>query len=345
VYLSREIMTAPSFIATTGHGLAIARAQPGKNDGQWTVDQTLTDQDVRCLAADPLNRGVIYAGTQGKGVFRSADGGQSWLPAGLSGKVVKALAVSPIDSGVVYAGTKPPCLFVSRDSGASWTELEAFRRTPGRRFWFSPAETPFTAYIQGIALSPTDPQTIVVGIEAGAVVRSADGGQSWAGHRQGALRDCHSIMFHASNGNWVYEGGGTGVGAAFSQNAGDTWTQPAAGLDRHYGWACAADPERPEVWYVSLSPMGRGVPQAHVDGAANAYIFRSMGGEPWQKLTGGLPDPLNYMAYALVTDPNAPGHLYAGLSSGEVWHTAHYGDAWERLPFNLGGIYRTMIIV
>ena len=36
--------------------------------------------------------------------------------------------------------------------------------------------------------------------------------------------------------------------------AGVTWTQPRAGLDRHYGWAVAADCEHPEVWYASLSP-------------------------------------------------------------------------------------------
>jgi len=47
--------------------------------------------------------------------------------------------------------------------------------------------------------------------------------------------------------------------------------------------------------------------------------------------------------YALLTDPDAPGHLYAGLSNGNVWHSADYGDAWQKLPFNLKGIHRTMI--
>ena len=190
---------------------------------------------------------------------------------------------------------------------------------------------------------------IVVGIEAGAVLRSTNGGQTWEGHRPGALRDCHSITFHALNGDWAYEAGGTGVGAAFSRDAGKTWRQPRGGLDRHYGWACAADPAHPEVWYVSASPIFAKsqffVPAAHVDGEANAYIFRSAGGAPWQKLNGGLPQPLNYMAYALVTDPNAPGHLYAGLSNGEVWHSTDHGDAWTLLPFNLKGIHRTLVML
>jgi hypothetical protein len=183
---------------------------------------------------------------------------------------------------------------------------------------------------------------IVVGIELGAVVRSADGGQTWQGHRPGALRDCHSLTFHARDGAWAYEGGGTGAGAACSRDGGQSWRQRRAGLDRHYGWAVAADPAQPEVWYAALSP---GPTKAHAEGRAEAYIFRSAGGAAWEKLGGGLPQPLSHMPYALLTDPAAPGHLYAGLSSGEVWHSADHGEHWRQLPFSLGGIHRTMILV
>jgi hypothetical protein len=210
----------------------------------------------------------------------------------------------------------------------------------------SPAEPPFSAYVQAIALSPVDPGVIVAGIEAGAVVRSEDGGQTWSSHRKGAVRDCHSLQFHSSNGSWVYEAGGGG--AAVSHDAGHTWQQPRQGLDRRYGWACAADPSRPEVWYASLSKsfsFPRLEPAAHIDGQANAYIFRSSGGAPWEKLGGGLPQPLDYMAYALLTDPDAPGHLYAGLSNGDIWFSADYGDSWEKLPLNMKGIHRTLIML
>src|SRR5271166_5267189 len=116
----------------------------------------------------------------------------------------------------------------SRDGGANWADLRSFRRIRSRWFWFSPAEKPYSAYVQAIALSPTDPSTIVVGIEAGAVVRSTDGGQSWSGHRRGALRDCHSLTFHSTNGNWVYEGGGS-IGAGVSVSRGAVWQTLAGG--------------------------------------------------------------------------------------------------------------------
>jgi hypothetical protein len=97
--------------------------------------------------------------------------------------------------------------------------------------------------------------------------------------------------------------------------------KPKAGLDRHYGWACATDPVRSDVWYVSASPSAF---KAHSGGEAQAYIFRSMGGGPWQKLGGGLHQPLDYMPYALLAD---------------------HGETWQRLPFNLKSIHRMLIML
>jgi hypothetical protein len=266
----------------------------------------------------------------------------------LSEQVVKSLAISSLEPGVIVAGTKPPMIFSSRDGGAHWTELHSFRQMR-RWFWFTPAEAG-APYVQALALSPTDPNIIIAGIEAGAVLHSADGGKTWRGHMKGALRDCHSLAFHAKNGTWVYQAGGNGAGAAFSRDGGVTWMQPKAGLDCHYGWACAADPLRPEVWYVSVAPLfvfphfGK-MPIAHYDGYTHARIFRSSGGAGWQKLAGGLPQPLDHMPYALLTDPAAPGHVYAGLSNGDVWYSSDHGDTWRQLPLNLGGIYRSLIMI
>ncbi|HEX9133272.1 MAG TPA: hypothetical protein VF844_13350 [Ktedonobacteraceae bacterium] len=326
-----------SFLATTGQGIARAGYT---TTAEWSVEYLLLDQDVRCLAADPLNPAVVYAGTQGNGVLRSSDRGKTWRPCGLSGQIVKALAISPARPGTVYAGTKPACLFVSRDEGNTWTELPSFRQIRSRRFWLSPAEPPFIGYVQSIALSPTDPNIIVVGIEFGAVVRSHDGGQTWTDHRRGALRDCHSLTFHVTNGDWVYEAGGTGAGVAVSQTAGDRWTQPGEGLCQHYGWAVAADPAQPALWYASVASSAL---KAHRDQRAEASLVRMTEGQSWQTLAGGLPQPLTSMPYALLTDPTAPSHVYAGLANGEVWHSSTSGEIWHQLPFTLGRIARTLI--
>ena len=112
--------------------------------------------------------------------------------------------------------------------------------------------------------------------------------------------------------------------------------------------SCAADPADPTVWYVSAAPHAvfpqlHKMPRGHFEGEANAFIFRKRGNDRWEQLGGGLPQPLNHMAYALVTVQDAPGHLYAGLSNGDVWHTADYGDHWQQLPFNLGSIRYSLV--
>lgn len=328
-------MRPKTFIATMGSGIVRASCQPS---GQWSVMHALEEMDVRCLAVDPLNPAAVYAGTNQHGMMRSDDRGETWQPAGLSDQNIRAIAASPTQAGVVYVGVKPPALYVSRDGGQTWVELESFR---GMRqgWWFTPAE-PGPEYVQAIALSPTDPKLILAGVEFGAVLRSEDGGITWAGHRKGALRDCHTMTFHASNSNWAYESGGGG--AAFSRDGGQTWSRPRRGLDRSYGWAVGADPARPEVWYTSQSP---GPFKAHGDKSAEAYIYRSAGGAAWEKLNGGLPQPLDHMPYALITDSAAPGHVYAGLSNGDVWHSTDHGDNWQRLPFNLGRIHRSLVMV
>jgi photosystem II stability/assembly factor-like uncharacterized protein len=325
------------FLAIGNQRIQRAACVPGED---WWVE-TVLNEPVKpvTLAADPANAAHVFAGTNGKGIYHSTDKGETWSHLGLDGQIVKSIAVSPHNSKVIYAGVKPAAMFKSVDGGHTWAELDGFRRIPNRWWWFSPAEKPFQPYVMAIAVSPTEPDVVLAGIEFGAVVRSEDGGRSWSGHRQGAIRDCHSLKFHAHSGQWAYEAGGTGGGAAVTRDGGRTWHQPKAGLVKHYGVACAADPERPEVWYASVA---RGPGKAYGDGA-EAYLYRASGGADWQPI-GWEPQPMGQMPLALVTVPGRPGHLYAGTSGGQVWLSTDYGDSWSRLPFNLGVVGLSMLV-
>jgi photosystem II stability/assembly factor-like uncharacterized protein len=157
-------------------------------------------------------------------------------------------------------------------------------------------------------------------------MRSTDGGETWQDHRPGAQRDVHSLAWHPHAEGRAYEAGGGG--AAFSEDAGDTWKPADDGRDRHYTWSVAVDPEDPELWYVSASSgpfaaHGRGDPQAHV--------YRRRNGA-WDTLAGGLPDPLPSMPYALVATED---RLFAGLASGELWESRDHGDSWLRCDLKL----------
>jgi len=291
------------------------------------VDVMVPDVDVRCLVADPNHSGRVWAGTQGAGILRSNDAGVTWTSAGLDGMIVKALAVAR--DGRVYAGTKPPLLFVTENEGRRWVELKSFRK---RRefFWFSPAEKPFTPYVQGLAVND---DVIVAGIEAGAVVRSADAGETWQGHRRGALRDCHGLT--AAAAGRFFEAGGTGGGAACSVDGGTSWLRPK-GHRRHYGWAVAVDGDDPSLWYFSSAPGVR----AHSDDA-DAAIYRCRDADTCIELGGGLPVPMKAMPYALITGP-AANQVVAGMSDGAVWESSDAGDSWHAL-FRVPGVNRAMI--
>lgn len=329
-------MSNQIFLATFDKGVSRAYSDP---EGQWQIEKRAVEYNVTTLAADPSNPQILFAGTP-DGILRSDDNGRNWLPSGMSGEHVKSLAVSLHDPDIIYAGTKPARMHVSRDGGQSWNELDGFRRIPNRWWWFSPAEPPDRRpYVMNIALSPTDPNVILAGIEFGAVVRSDDGGLSWSRHRSGALRDNHSLKFHATNGDWLYQAGGTGGGASFSRDAGQTFQKAKKGLVKNYGIVCAADPVNPEIWYVCVAPS----PFKAFGSSPEIYLYRSSraGWEPigWQS------HPLPVGPTTLTTIPGAPGHLYAGLYNGDIWHTADYGDTWDKLPFSFEGIWYSLIII
>ena len=328
-------MNGRSFLSSTAD--RVARLVEG--DG-WTADEHLQGEDVYSLATGPVGSGLVLAGTEGNGVFRSRDRGATWESSGLDGEHVMAIAVAPGDPDRLYAGVRPPAIYRSDDGGATWTECEAFLDIRGRRIWRSPASPPFTAYVNGLAVSPADPNLVVVGIEFGAVVRSTDGGGTWSNHRRKAIRDCHDLVWHATDENYVYEGG-AGVPrrpGAHSTDGGETWRKPGGGLDRGYGVAVAADPGDPNVWYVSASAS----PFAAASDEPKAAVFRHDGDEAWQKLEDF---PADRMPWALCTDPALPDHLWAGRADGSIVRSEDRGESWQSLEGELPAVDFAMVML
>ncbi len=300
--------------ASTGDGIA----RLDETNGSWKVAVSLVGSGAQCLAVDPADPDVVYAGLREGGVRRTSDGGRSWIDCALPAPGVFSLAVSPVDGGV-YAGTEPSALFRSEGGGTSWHELTALLELPSRPTWRFPPR-PWTSHVRWIAPSPHDPDLLLVGIELGGLMRSSDGGESWQDHRPGAQRDVHALAWHPRAEGRAYEAGGGG--AAWSDDGGETWKAADAGRDRNYTWALAVDPEDPDVWYVSAST---GPYAAHGGENPQARIYAMRGGE-WRALDGGLPEPLPAMPYALVA---TEGRLFAGLADGQLWESEDRGDTWH----------------
>jgi hypothetical protein len=289
------------------------------SDGSWSVRLALVGSGAQCLAVDPADSDTVYVGLQDDGVRRSSDGGRTWVDCNLPASQVFSVAVSAAD-GALYAGTEPSALYRSDDRGESWRQLTGLLELPSRPTWSFPPR-PWTSHVRWIAPSPHDADVVLAGIELGGLMRSTDGGETWQDQRPGSQPDVHSLTWHPQVEGRAYEAGGGG--AAWSEDAGDTWAPADDGRDRHYTWSVAVDPVDPELWYVSAST---GPFAAHRRGGdPQAHIYRRRDGG-WDRLAGGLPEPLPAMPYALVATGS---RLVAGFANGELWESPNRGAAWR----------------
>jgi photosystem II stability/assembly factor-like uncharacterized protein len=310
--------------AATGEGIA----RLDQRDGGWEVSLSPEGSGAQCLAVDPGDGDVVFAGVREGGVWRTRDGGSSWHDCALPETGVFSLAVSAAN-GAVYAGTEPSRLYRSDDGGGRWRPLDALLDLPSRPTWSFPPR-PWTSHVRWVAPHPHDADLLLAGIELGGLMRSGDGGRSWQDHRPHAQPDVHSLAWHPRAWDRAYEAGGGG--AAYSRDAGDSWQRADDGIDRHYTWSVAVDPEDPDRWFVSAST---GPMKAHGSGDPQAGIFRRDGDGAWQRLAGGLPDPLPSMPYALVA---SNGALFAGLRNGDLWQSSDGGDNWHQCAFTNRGV-------
>lgn len=319
----------------TDDGLAVV-ALGGTTPGDPRTG--LMGAGAQCVAVDPADPRRAYVGTLDRGVFVTDDAGATWREAGvgIAETRVLSLAVSPSHQeagvSVVYAGTEPSNLYRSEDGGRSWQLLPSLRELPSEPRWSYPPR-PWTHHVRTIALHPSDPGFLAVGIELGGVMRSPDAGLSWSDHNPQAHSDAHQLLTHPLAPERLYETAGQGI--ARSEDRGETWSHLDAGLDRHYAWAQAVDPADPDLWYVSVS---RSPFAAHGDGDGQAHLWRSQG-NGWDLLDDwGDAASLRRMPYALATLPTRPDSLLVALRGGTVLLTGDRGESWLLLAPRLPGV-------
>lgn len=80
-----------------------------------------TRRTVNGFAVNPENSKVMFAAMR-DGLFRSADGGQSWKPVGNELKNMAAVAINPKRADEVYAASEDGTLYVSTDGWTTWTK-------------------------------------------------------------------------------------------------------------------------------------------------------------------------------------------------------------------------------
>jgi len=312
----------PTLYAALGDRmLAVTGRQPGAGQsGGWTATEALVGQDIECVAASPDAPERVFAGTVDSGLQRSRDGGDTWQAVGDFTDRVTAVTVSPHDPDAVWAGTEPSAVYRSRDGGDTWTRCGGLAALPSAKRWSFPPR-PHTHHVRWLAVNSHDPAHVYVAIEAGAFVRSVDGGATWEDHPQGGPRDNHTLATHPDAPCRVYAAAGDGY--AESPDCGTSWSFRQSGLDHRYVWGLAVDPRDPDTVVVSAA---RGARRAHWPDSARSYVYRRTDGD-WQVAMAGLPDPAGTVRAILACGD--AGEFYA-LTNRGLYRSGDAARTWSR---------------
>jgi len=321
------------------------------------VATRLSGQRVECLSATPgavrtaadegdaTGPARVLAGTSEAGLFRSVDGGERFTraaaatvgPEGSGPDAVTAVATSPHDPEVVWIGTEPSRAYRSADGGETVRRVGGLTDLPSASEWSFPPR-PDTHHVRWIEPSPADPERWLVGIEAGALAVTADGGETWADRPPGSRRDTHAMATHPDAPDRVYAAAGDGF--AESDDRGDSWRVRDVGLGHGYVWGLAVDPGDPDTALVSAAESATA---AHRRGESFLYRYRRNGAEGAEAAGDAdrferLDDrgfPTGSGTYRAVLAPGrTAGEIWA-LSNRGLFVTRDAGDSFEQVPVDL----------
>jgi hypothetical protein len=309
----------------TAHGLNVIEGSNRK----WRGEVRLQGQQVQCVVVDSSLKERVYCGTFGNGVYRSDDAGASWRPCkGLPDQNVMALATA--DSGdagrpaLLYAGTEPSAIYQSSDGGDTWHPLPGLLSVTSAGEWSFPPR-PETHHVRQILSDPCFPRRLHVAIEAGALLRSEDGGETWRDRVPGSPRDTHTLAAHQGAPGRLYSAAGDGYFE--SHDDGDTWRRAMEGLEHGYCWSLAVSRSDPDTVLLSAS---KGPRAAHSKAFANSAVYRRSARGPWRKDVDGLPDPQGRRVPVVAPSDIDPGVFYLS-SEDELYRSANSCAEWQKL--------------
>ncbi len=243
------------------------------------------------VAGSGARHDEYWMGTVGGGVFKTTDGGDTWLPSSdkYFGGSIGSIAVSESNPDIVYVGTGEYPLRgnVSHGDGV-------FRTTDAGRTWTS-LGLAATQQIARVRVHPTNPDIAYVAA---------------LGHAYGPNRD-----------RGIYK----------TTDGGGTWTQVLFRNDSTGASDLAMDPANPEVLFAAFWQVQRTPWSLSSGGRGSGLFKTTDGGAHWTEITAnpGLPRGL-WGNIGLTVSPAKPGRLWAIIEadSGGVYRSDDGGATW-----------------
>jgi photosystem II stability/assembly factor-like uncharacterized protein len=316
----------------------------------------------------------LYVGTIGEGLWRSTDGGTSFVRAcdGMFVEChVRALAVHPEDPRVLFLGSEQG-LFTSTSGADSWTRVESplnglqiwsilvmpqapnvmlagtcpsriFRTEDGGRTWTEPAvrlvqECPriMNTRVTTLAADPVEPETIWAGVEIDGVLRSRDLGRTWQKLGKGlSSQDIHGLAIVPGGAEPKRLLASTNNDLNLSTDDGESW-QPM-GIGRLLPWSYCRG-----LAQLSGNPEVVFLGNGDAPPGSVGLVARSEDGgrtwKTWQAGAQGFDARSNSTMWNFAMHPADPELVYASSVSGEVYRSTDSGVSWEKLAREFGEV-------
>ena len=247
------------------------------------------------------------------------------------------VCLGPADEpDLMYCGVEPASLFESRDGGESWSLVRGLWNHPHRPRWV-PGNGGLTLHT--ILLDPVERNRMYVGISAGGVYRTLDGGANWEARNRGIrvvyapekypeFGQCvHKFAIHPSRPERLFLQNHWGLYR--SDDAADTWQDIASGVPSDFGFAILVHPHDPDCVYVL--PIESDEFRCTPEGRLRVFRSRNAGGS-WEPLYKGLPQKRAYetvLRDSMAADTLDPVGIYFGTRSGELYGSADEGKNWK----------------
>jgi hypothetical protein len=231
-----------------------------------------------------------------------------------------ATCLAPTGAGLII-GTEEAHLW--RLDGDRPIAIDSFERVDNRDAWYTPWGDP--ADVRSIAAEPAaHGGAIYVNVHVGGVVRSRDGGRSWA-PTVDIESDVHQVIVHPDRPGLVLAAAYEGLG--LSRDGGESWQFLTAGMHAHY---CRAVAAAGDVIVVSASTGPRGK-------RASLYRMSLDSVAQLERCRKGLPtwfdDNIDTACLA------AAGPLVvAGTEDGRVFRSVDAGESWELIAEGLPAV-------